>query len=472
MKPTTIFLTRELTDLLRDTRVPISTTVKAVDADGNVKKTSSGNIVYVKYDISLSAILYLTSQGLNNEELYVYDYATGEYTKPPPIKIGNAFSMRKKGTFVPSSKDVDVDDIWKLDNRVEIPRWSRIIKGIIDATYKYSIDKSLKSTTDKLPTKAVIVEKVLEEITKFYTAELTITITKKTSDIYTVDYFDDNCLGSCMSYFNREYYGTRQNVFIYDRIDEVQGALFSDKNGTNLGRTLLWGGKYHDVIYAYGHTEKLKIQKALAIGGYEKLQKKHKFTVEAPSDDVNDYPYMDTMCYLSKDGDYMQMYDEDDYDKNGVCLQQCNLEGDEEMIWCEVDAQMIDSDDARYIEDYGYAHYDYVVDTRNGYVLEDNARYLEHLDTYEHYDDCVSSAINDEYYSDRYTTYSETEGGHILADEAVYCEINEEDIHVDNAVQVTDADSQYFEKYIHVDELDEALKEEVEEREAELEETK
>ena len=382
-----IILTRDFLDFISRTRIPLQTKEVSVGLLGGIKTTSSGNPIYNKQYVNIGDIYILN---INNNKIFqLYDYKKGVYVLPKKLKIGNAFSMRRKGSFIPSSKKIETEDIWKLENREVIPRWSRVLSGFVDSFYEYynpdieSASNYIGSGQLTMPSKEVIVEALTEEVKKYYASACVIEVAPLTSDLYTKDYFDGQSMGSCMSFFNVTYYGTRKNVYIYDKINEVEGLLFKNKEDEYIGRCLLWQGKYTDKIYARGHDERLLIEKTLAVheGEYESLSCENVVMIDAPSLLLEDYPYMDSVAYLTKDNMITN---------NGelACMEsfQCTqLEEDDDMVQCTRSDQWIHIDDAVWIEEQdSYIHKNYAKHSRkyNRWFNDDDVAYVDDLDDY------------------------------------------------------------------------------------------
>ena len=373
-----IILTKSFLDFLMNTKIPLQTKNVAVGLLGDVKTTSSGNTIYKKQYWMLYDIYTLKIS--SSRVLQVYDYEAGTFITPKKLKIGNAFSMQRKGSFVPSSKKVEVEDIWKLENREAIPRWSRVLSGLVESFYQYH-NSSIDSSSLTMPTKEVVIEVLTEEVKKYYASACTIEVADKASDLYTKDYFDGQSMGSCMSFFNETYYGTRKNVYIYDKINEVEGLLFKNKEDEYIGRCLLWQGKYTDKIYARGHDERLLIEKTLAVheGDYEPLSYENVVMIDAPSLLLKDYPYMDSVAYLTENNMITN---------NGelACTDsfQCTqLDEDEDMVQCVRSSQYIHIDDAVWIEERGiYVHKTYAKFSKKygKWFVDDDVAYVQDID--------------------------------------------------------------------------------------------
>jgi len=284
-----LIITKEIGNLLKEVKFTYNTSDVDRDANGDVKHTSSGNVVYKKGNFYMRNLLTVS-----DSEIAYFDGQRLEATN-----AGNFLSLRRGGTMYTGNNR---DEAWTPEKRVKVIRWGRLLQPIAVAIEQY-IEAYISKNGGA--TAARNAELMVEAIKKHMSlGELELKFVAP-SEVYKTKFGDS--LGSCMSFENNTKYSNREYVDVYDDIDGCKGVI-GYKGDTPVARTLIWNDKYFDKIYGVGHNEKLALEGSLKNNDYEYIQDVDEVVFVKLDNMLYDeeYPYFDSMCYqtYTEDNEY------------------------------------------------------------------------------------------------------------------------------------------------------------------------
>ena len=220
----------------------------------------------------------------------------------------------------------------------------------------------------------------------------------------------------CQTYFN-----------IYIQNPEVVSLVIlkSDKDDTKItGRSLLWtstqGNKIMDRIYYINDSDRHLFEKFAKENGWKSKDEMNwreleENTIQLKKWNFDEYPYMDTYSYLSKEKGILSA-DEDLWPEQGyIRLQSTGGQfEDDDVVWSDYNGEYIPRDEAAYC------------DRRGEWVHENDAIWLEYREEYAHpYDELCHSKYNDEDYFSDDCVYSDILEDYYLSDDSIEIIVDE-----------------------------------------------
>ena len=214
----------------------------------------------------------------------------------------------------------------------------------------------------------------------------------------------------CQTYFN-----------IYIQNPEVVSLVIlkSAKDDTKItGRALLWtstlGNKIMDRIYYINDSDRHLFEKFAKENGWKSKDEMNwreleENTIQLKKWNFDEYPYMDTYSYLSKEKGILSA-DEDLWPEQGyIRLQSTGGQfEDDDVVWSDYNGEYIPRDEAAYC------------DRRGEWVHENDAIWLEYREEYAHpYDELCHSKYNDEDYFSDDCVYSDILEDYYLSDDSI-----------------------------------------------------
>lgn len=237
------------------------------------------------------------------------------------------------------------------------------------------------------------------------------------------DFYNGNCYeantstleGSCMKYEECQPY-----LDIYVKNPDNCKMLILESAGMIIGRALLWYFKQDgedftimDRIYGNDATISRFIDWAKENNVWTKERQSYdykttwvkpdgekitkEFFIPLKNMDFKHYPYIDTFTYVHEDG--LGNHQSNKSQSKGYANSTGgHYEDVDDRVWCEIDEQWIDEDDAIYVEGTGYVYYSYSVwcESNRCNILEEDA-VMTHDGNYCHTDDAIHCDYNDEY---------------------------------------------------------------------------
>jgi len=347
-------------------------------------------------------------------------------------------------SFLPAGKEHTVNDNgdWKRENR-QTSRAGKLARKLIDSTHIDTLE--LKDTDFELFSNLIKADKINDEDCQVQFIEVKGEDIKyrynenNHSKLYTLGQLGD----SCMRYENCERY---LDIYVKNP-DKISMLVMIDCENNTVGRALVWNtnkGMFMDRVYATDAHQKMFENYAEEKGWmYKKVHSNgvnvhivrngesemRYLTVELDEYEFDEYPYVDTLCYLSDTGKISNDsgYNDKELRSTSGSWEQQEDNHDNE-CWDEENEEYIDEGDAEYIEGYGYVHYtsavldDYThnyirkrdaqrltngkwchennaIETEDGWVHDDDLGDYEYINStyYNRENDCVLDSLTDEY---------------------------------------------------------------------------
>ena len=349
-------------------------------------------------------------------------------------------------SFLPAGKEHTVNDNgdWKRENR-QISRAGKLARKLIDSTDIDTLE--LKDTDFELFSNLIKADKINDEDCQVQFIEVKGKDIKyrynenNHSKLYTLGQLGDSCMRyeGCERYFN---------IYVKNP-DKVSMLVMVDCENNTVGRALVWNtnkGMFMDRVYATDAHQKMFENYAEEKGWmYKKVHsndvtgnivkdgesERRYLTVELDEYEFDEYPYVDTLCYLSDTGKISNdsSYNDKELRSTSGSWEQQEQEDDHDNeCWDEENEEWISEENAMYIQSYGYVHYDNAVlddytdnyirkrdaqrlangkwchennanETEDGWVHDDDLDDYEYINGtyYNRKDSCVMDSLTDEY---------------------------------------------------------------------------
>lgn len=259
---------------------------------------------------------------------------------------------------------------------------------------------------------------------------------------YSLGTLADSCMryDSCQSYFN---------IYIANP-DKVSMLVMVDNEDKTVGRAIVWEtnkGTFMDRVYGTDAHQKMFEHYAENKGWSYK--EKHSndvdgkiigiededypsFVVTLSCYEYDDYPYMDTLCYMDDSG---RLSNDSRY--IGKQLRETSGGPADHRIWDDYNEEYIDEDDSIYIEGVGNVHqnsctYD---EYRSEYYLDRDCQRLKD-DSYCHEDDAIKVEGYGWHHKDHMDDFRNIDGEWYHEDACVVDEESDDDILLSDAVEL------------------------------------
>ena len=369
------------------------------------------------------------------------------------IEFGNYIARRNDMiSFLPAGKEHLVNDNgdWKRENR-QVCKAGKLARKLIDE--KYYTDLGLKDTDFELFANLIKADKINDEdcAVKF--------IEVKGEDIR-FRYHEDNhsqkySLGSmgesCMRYDKAQSY---LDLYV-ENPKQVSMLVLVDCEDKTVGRAIVWQtnvGTFMDRVYATNAHQKMFEGYAEDKGWmYKQYHSNNEDSrimhegearslypvVKLSNYEFDEYPYMDTMCYLSDSG---KLSNDTAYNDKELRCTGGNYESEDDHYgetYDDIDDRWIHEDDAVRLADGNWTHRDNTVndDYTDEYILERDSVTLENGKTC-HNDNAIY--ISGKYYHEDDSSIYYIDGEYYIQDDVTYDELQEKDILIEESVTLYD----------------------------------